>query len=117
MADENGCAPLHLASAYGLAATAKTLLAGGANINEPTLGGYTPLRLAVIHRKPDTVALLVEQGAEINVVGGLNRWTPTGEASARGKQTAANVYREILEYLRSHGGKTQDELNEGRTKP
>ena len=45
----------------------EVLLDHGARINQRDAEGYTPLMVAVIHKNPAAVKLLVERGADINL--------------------------------------------------
>jgi len=60
-----GLAPLHHVVRQGFPAAALTLLAGGADINQPTAGDQTtPLLIAAINGQFDVALMLLEKGAD-----------------------------------------------------
>lgn len=56
----------HLATMYGSGAMLQAVLAGGGMINDLDESGYTPLELAVGHRKLEHVDCLLSHGADPN---------------------------------------------------
>lgn len=66
MKNEFQCTRLELAAAYGRVDEARVLLALGADVNAVNKRGDTPLHQA-LKENPDTVALLIENGADPNL--------------------------------------------------
>jgi ankyrin repeat protein len=68
------------------------LLKQGVNINLPSnpSTGLTPLHLAVFFSKPETVLLLIQKGADIDLGDAQNR-TPLIVAAIQGKNAAAKL--------------------------
>jgi hypothetical protein len=66
-----GCAPatpLTKAARDGNVPAIRTLLNNGANINEPdSKQGWTPLYWAIYYNRPDTVQILLDNGAMVNI--------------------------------------------------
>lgn len=83
---EGGLSPLHYAAREGFAAAAALLLEAGADVNQPSGDGTTPLLTAVVNGNYDLAVELLEAGADPNLVGedGVaplfatlnNRWAP-----------------------------------------
>jgi ankyrin repeat protein len=58
--------PLTQAAMDGNDSAIRTLLNNGAQINEPnSTNGWTPLYWAIYYQKPDTVQLLLDNGASV----------------------------------------------------
>ena len=86
---KTGWSDLHRAARNGDAEEVKKLLAGGwaAHINAKATDGYgasltTPLHLAAFAAEVETMALLIEAGADVNAQT-KNGWTPLHNASAQ----------------------------------
>ena len=66
----NGSALLDLAAnGRGVGQMAELLIKAGADVNEETDGGYTPLLIAAGRGLTDIVKVLLEAGANVNAVG------------------------------------------------
>jgi ankyrin repeat protein len=66
---QGGLTALHFAARQGSAAAAKTLVDGGADVNLPSPGDRaTPLLVALINGHFDLAAMLLESGADPNLV-------------------------------------------------
>ena len=65
--DHIGWTPLHYACAKGHLDVASFLLANGANVNAPSLGGTTPLMMAVQSGNESLVKLLLDKGADLQL--------------------------------------------------
>ena len=64
---QGGLTALHFAARQGSARAVRALLAGGANVNAPSPGdASTPLLVAIINGHFDTVAEMLERGADPN---------------------------------------------------
>ena len=82
----DGWAPLHLAAAFGGPPATALLLAHGAHVHRFS---HNPMRNQALHacialsRDPETVRILIEQGADVNMAqaGG---YTPLHQAAAAG---------------------------------
>ena len=59
--------PIHLAAEYGTSEIINLLLKKGANINDITFFGKTPLMVANMLMKYDNVKFLIEKGADVNI--------------------------------------------------
>lgn len=64
--DPIGNSPLGVAVRNGDEAAVQTLIAAGADPNQPCDGGFPPLTLAIILRRPTTALLLIRLGADVN---------------------------------------------------
>lgn len=95
--DGDGWTPLHLAAHYGHARIVALLLHNNSpvDIRSANALANTPLHAAVAGRKPETVRLLVEAGADVNARqhGG---WRPLHGAAANGD-------RALVEFLLARG--------------
>ena len=60
--------PLLYASRDGRMETARLLLDGGANVNQPDVNGITPLIIAITNNHPDVARFLIDRGADIKAV-------------------------------------------------
>lgn len=80
----NGKSALMVASKQGQLALVKRMVKLGANINELTLTGGTPLMFAVLGDHVDIANWLHEQGADINAKGS-NGWSAATIAGAKGQ--------------------------------
>jgi ankyrin repeat protein len=78
--------------------TAALLLANGANANaQETDSGNTPLYIAASFGREDVVGLLLEKGADPNIVN-LEGWSPLHAALVNG-------YKDIAGRIRARGGR------------
>ncbi len=75
--DEYQRTSLHVAAMYGHAEVVRWLLHHGANANDLTHQGYSPLHMAA---DPEVITLLIKHGAELNILAGGQ--TPLQKASA-----------------------------------
>ena len=104
----------------GNIAAVKYFLSNGANVNEKTSGGSTPLHITIESRyfgREEIVALLLDNGANVNATNGRG-WTPAeslkrvaGAMMLVGVTTevkAAN--KKIADLLIKHGAKTDSEF-------
>ena len=82
-------------AAYGRggAAMAKLLLEAGADVDERSSGGYTPLIIAAGRGYTGIVRVLLEAGADVNAVGASNR-TAKSLAYERGYSETAHLIEE-----------------------
>ncbi len=100
-------APLHEAAKEGDLPKVNSLIEGGADVNVRTGNGATPLHFAADRGHIDVVELLISKGANVNAnnfwetpmawAGMVTLHTDTPEVLKRRK--------EIIDLLRSHGGK------------
>jgi uncharacterized protein len=70
-----GLAALHLAAREGDIESAKALLDGGADVNQVTEYGWTPLLTAINNRNYGLASLLMDRGADPNIAN-KGGWTP-----------------------------------------
>ncbi|MFH1882065.1 MAG: ankyrin repeat domain-containing protein [Planctomycetota bacterium] len=87
--------PLHLALYMKDEAKAKSLIEGGADVNERTPYGNTPMHRAVVAGLKDIVELLIAKGANVNAKDNWD-WTPLHSAAEEG-------HRELAELLIAKG--------------
>jgi ankyrin repeat protein len=85
------------------------LINNGADVNAEYGHGVTPLFLAVQAWREEVVQLLIDNGADLNIISRFALWgvedaTPLGWA-------IEEDFDEIADLLRKHGGKTAAELN------
>ena len=98
--DDNGRTVLHSAAFLGRARLVEFLIKHGADVNIRTPEGLTPLHLATKRGDATVVALLIENGADVNALDDDPGHTPLDMAQND----------QIISLLRSHGGKTGNEL-------
>jgi hypothetical protein len=110
--DSASCTPLLRAAENGHTEVAELLIAAGADVNVKGVMDYTPLRLTANYGYKETSELLIAKGADVNAVS-VEGETPLDRAetelSWQGAQTKATK-KEIADLLRTHGGKTGEEL-------
>jgi ankyrin repeat protein len=100
---DKGVTPLHLAATVGAIEGASLLLENGANVNAQSEGGGTPLHMAVLAGKEAMVKLLLAKGADVNAPS--NSGTPMRLAQLALQRESMPNCRELIELLRSHGGR------------
>ena len=103
--------PLLTAISKGDIDQVRSLLAGGANVNEAGNDGVTPLIAAVAHDRADAAGLLIEHGADVNLAD-VNNNTPlmvAADASPNIKDPAA-----LIRLLLAHGAKRGLKDSRGR---
>ncbi len=97
--------PLHWAISKGVA---ELLISEGADVNAITLEGSTPLHFAAWNGYKEIAELLIDNGADVNVINNELAGTPfitaLDWAIQQGRTATADL-------LRTHGGKTSEELN------
>jgi ankyrin repeat protein len=100
-----GCGPsVHDAAYFGNIEGVKRHLAAGADVNaQDNRGGYTPLHYAARKGHKEVVELLIAEGAEVNA--NDDRGSTPLDNAIYAKET------EIADLLRTHGGKTGEELD------
>eukprot|EP00177_Eucheuma_denticulatum_P002905 GFKZ01005223.1.p1 GENE.GFKZ01005223.1~~GFKZ01005223.1.p1 ORF type:complete len:668 (+),score=50.45 GFKZ01005223.1:283-2004(+) len=91
------CTPLHAAAAAGQTDFIIALLDAHADVDAEALHGFTPLYLAVRNNRPNAVSLLLQAGAEPDVV--CAGYTPLATAVDRG-------YLQIVQCLLDAGAAT-----------
>jgi ankyrin repeat protein len=122
--------PLHLAIYLKDEAKARSLIEGGADVNNRTPDGTTPLNRAIGEGLKDIAELLIARGADVNA-GYYWGWTPLHGAAEEGRRELAELliakganvnardgggrsplwyaqdqdHTEIVELLRKHGAK------------
>ncbi|MDR3737836.1 MAG: ankyrin repeat domain-containing protein [Terracidiphilus sp.] len=106
----DGWTPLHLAAAFGTTAAVSTLLAGGARLDAVSQNTQKnqPLHAALaLGRNPETIRLLLAQGADANArqAGGF---TPLFSAAAADR-------RDLVELLLAHGALPSLPSDDGKT--
>ena len=93
---DNGNLPLNLAVQVGHYKIAEALLDLGAQVNSHDVGyKSTALHVACAKRDVETVKLLIDHGAEVNLKS-INGWVPLIDASIRGRT-------DIVRLLLDHG--------------
>jgi serine/threonine-protein kinase len=103
--------PLLTAISKGGMNQVRSLLEGGANVNEAGHDGVTPLIAAVAHERLDAAQLLIEHGADVNLADS-NRNTPlmvAADASPEIKDPAP-----LIRLLLTHGAKRGLKDSQGR---
>jgi serine/threonine protein kinase len=103
--------PLLAAISKGDINQVRSLLDGGANVNEAGHDGVTPLIAAVAHERLDAAQLLIEHGADVNLADS-NRNTPlmvAADASPEIKDPAP-----LIRLLLKHGAKRGLKDSQGR---
>jgi len=105
----DGHFPLGLAAFFGHPATVRLLLARGADVHEPARNAMKvqPLHAAVASRNPETVALLLEHGANVNARQQAG-YTPLLGAAAAGRD-------DIVQLLLDHGADPSLMSEDGKT--
>lgn len=89
--------PLHAALAgAGDPGIVHALVAGGADVNAPGAGGWTPLHLAASRGRGDLVRFLVEAGASPTAAAD-DGTTPAAVAAARGHPAVAEALRALAQ--------------------
>lgn len=108
---QNGDNALVLAAKWGSKAAVKCLLAYGAKPNQPDEAGCTPLFAAAgqYEASLDVVKVLVENGADVNLVSGDLKCTPLHGAA----QVPSNSH--VVQFLLSHGAATEVQNTHGLT--
>ena len=91
MADDRGNTPLMKAAEKGHAVTAKRLIQAGANLNAEDIAGFSALLLAVYKGRQDIVRLLLESGANPNLLEPLSAKTVLEVAHEKGYRDVADV--------------------------
>jgi ankyrin repeat protein len=76
IAAKGGLTALHHAARQGYVASAKVLLDAGANVNEKTGDGHTPLLVALINGQFDVAMELIKHGADVNIPSDSHGVTP-----------------------------------------
>lgn len=111
MVRRSGATPLHLAAADDEMETAISLLASGADTNKKDKWGRTPLFQAIVSGSPKFVDLLLEFGADPNIV------DHNGEVSLHHVSSRREAYGtdEILSKLFRHGANPDIRNNNGET--
>ncbi len=106
----DGWGPLHLAAAFGGSQATALLLAHGAHVHRFS---HNPMRNQPLHacialsRDPETVRILIEQGADVNMAqaGG---YSPLHQAAAAGSV-------EVVKILLAAGAKPDMRCDQGKT--
>lgn len=99
--------PLHLAIHMKDKAKARNLIEGGADVNERTPYGTTPLERAAYGGSKDIAELLMAKGADVNAKDNWN-WTALHGAAERG-------YRDIVQLLLAKGADVSAKDGDGMT--
>ncbi len=73
---KGGMTALHHAVRQGYVESAKVLLDAGANINEKTGDGHTPILVALINGQFDVAMELIKRGADVNIPSDSHGVTP-----------------------------------------
>jgi ankyrin repeat protein len=91
-ASPDGYFPLSLAAFFGRPSTVRLLLARGADVHAPAQNAMKvqPLHAAVASRKAETVALLLEHGADANARQQVG-YTPLMGAAAAGREDLVDL--------------------------
>lgn len=97
--DKDGFNALHFAALQGHNNLIDLLVKNGVNINATDAVGRTPLYLAVIKQFPDTVRVLLEHGANVNI--GDKEGDGKGRSPLLIAVAEKNI--EIVQLLRGHG--------------
>jgi len=105
----DGHYPLGLAAFFGHPTTVRLLLARGADVHEPARNAMKvqPLHAAVASRNPETVAILLEHGANVNARQQVG-YTPLMGAAAAGRE-------DIVQLLLDHGADPSLMSEDGKT--
>jgi ankyrin repeat protein len=92
-ADLEGVLLEHAAYGRGGAKMTKLLIDAGADVNDKTSGGYTPLLIAAGRGLTDVVRVLLESGVDVNAVGESQRKAKS-LANSRGYPETAKLIEE-----------------------
>jgi ankyrin repeat protein len=103
--------PLLTAISKGDTNQVRSLLDGGANVNEGGHDGVTPLIAAVAHERLDAAQLLIEHGADVNLADS-NRNTPLMVAADASPEIKDPV--PLIRLLLTHGAKRGLKDSQGR---
>lgn len=100
---------IHLAAYLGDADKVKSFLDEGADVNEKSESGYTPLHYATMENSKDVAELLLAKGADVNT---KNKYggTPLHEAVSRG-------YKDLAGLLIASGADVNARASSGVTTP
>jgi len=101
--------PLHLALYYKDEAKAKALIEAGADVNERTRNGTSPLHRAIKAGFTDIAQLLIEKGADVNAKSNWG-WTPLHAAVCHDHQMVSVLVAKGAN-LDARDGSTQTPLN------
>jgi uncharacterized protein len=96
------------ASSTGKIAEVQRLLDAGADINTGKELGLTPLYFATLDQHEDIALLLIEKGADVNLMGGPHSDTPLMNAAAFNELS-------IIKALLKHGARTDLRCRNGMT--
>jgi ankyrin repeat protein len=111
-------------SARGTPAVLAQLLARGGDVNAKGNSGVTPLFAAAVARNAGTVRMLLDSGADPNIVGGWFEQTPLVAVVAGGGPAVGDVTEdlnphqsrsEIVGLLLKHGARTDIRDKQGKT--
>lgn len=89
--DKNGCTALDWACNWGHVETVNALIAKGANINNVSNRGYTPLHTAAANNRGEVITILLKAKADPGKVDKLYGDTPLGTAKRWKKDAAAKA--------------------------
>ena len=108
--DQNYYTPLMMAINYNHSDAVTFLIDQGADVNLQTKPGATALHHAVwtFETSLEIVSSLIENGADVNARGGINKWTPLMMATERG-------YCRMVTFLIEHGAYIDLQDSNGRT--
>ncbi|XP_019899233.2 ankyrin repeat and protein kinase domain-containing protein 1 isoform X2 [Esox lucius] len=95
---------LHYAVVSGDTKSVADVLSLGAEVNSQSVGGNTPLAMAVLYKFSEVCSLLTERGADIHLSDG-DKWTPLHFAAQNGD---SRVVRLFLDRGASPGVKEKD---------
>ncbi|KAG9348570.1 hypothetical protein JZ751_002306 [Albula glossodonta] len=95
---------LHYTVAAGDTEAVETVLGLGAAVDSQNMSGYTPLIIAALHKLYDICALLVKNGANVNL-GDNDRWTALHFAAQNGDDRIARL---LLEHAAEPVPKEKD---------
>jgi ankyrin repeat protein/L-ascorbate metabolism protein UlaG (beta-lactamase superfamily) len=104
----SGYCPLHFAAMVGNPAIIRLLVAAGANIDQNDNTGLSPLMIAAYNEKLETVATLLELGADPNHAPSIYGHSPLSTAIWSGNL-------EVVNLLIEHGADLQYRNSEGET--
>ncbi|XP_067874576.1 uncharacterized protein bcl3 [Heterodontus francisci] len=109
--DRNGQTAVHLASEHGSLACLQSLLGSGrenVDLEIRNYDGYTPLHVAVNSRHKELVALLLDQGADVDAVDIKSGRTPL-------VHSVENNYMDMVNLLLQHGANVNLQTYSGNT--